>query len=120
MDAGDVNTYRPDPADAGRVVFARTNLVQFTINLDAENLVVNGLGGDDTMSPDAAAAVGLDGRTTLLLTGGAGNDTITGGDGSDTIQGDEGTDTLTAAPTRTSFWVEPITTRSPVARTTMP
>jgi Ca2+-binding RTX toxin-like protein len=92
--AGDVNTYRPDPANPGRVVFARTNLVAFTINLDAENLVVNGLGGDDTMSPDAAAAVGLDGRTTLLLSGGADNDTITGGDGSDTIQGDEGTDTL--------------------------
>ncbi len=97
LETGDINTYRPvnaaDPANL-RVLFARTNLVPFTVNFDAEKLTVNGLAGNDTMSPDAASPTGLATRTTLSLSGGDGNDSITGGDGNDVINGDLGNDTL--------------------------
>jgi Ca2+-binding RTX toxin-like protein len=95
--AGDVNTYKPLNAAENsnlRVVFSRTNLVPFTVELEAEKLTVNGLGGDDTMSPDAASPTGLATRTALTLDGGAGNDALFGGDGNDTITGGAGSDVL--------------------------
>jgi Ca2+-binding RTX toxin-like protein len=93
--AGDIDTYKPVNAAENanvRVLFARTNLVPFTVNFDAEKLTVNGLGGDDTMTSDAAT--GLATRTKLTLDGGDGNDSVTGGDGNDTITGGAGTDAL--------------------------
>lgn len=95
--AGDVNTYKPlNAAENGnvRVLFKRTNLVEFTVDLEAEKLTVNGLGGDDTMTPDAASPTGLATRTTLALDGGEGNDTLVGGDGGDTITGGAGSDVI--------------------------
>jgi Ca2+-binding RTX toxin-like protein len=90
--AGDAFTYKPDPAVANRVAFARTNLVPFTINLEAERLGLSGLGGDDTMAPDPAAPTGLNGRTALTLNGGTGADQLAGGDGLDVINGGPGAD----------------------------
>jgi Ca2+-binding RTX toxin-like protein len=95
--AGDVVTYKPvNAAEAAnvRVLFARTNLVPFTVNFDAEHLTINGLGGDDTMTPDAASPTGLATRTTLALDGGEGNDTMSGGDGNDTLTGGPGSDLI--------------------------
>jgi Ca2+-binding RTX toxin-like protein len=95
--ADDVNTYKPvDANDANnvRVLFARTNLVPFTVDFDAEKLTVNGLKGNDTMAPDAASLAGLATRTSIVLNGGDGNDSITGGDGNDTLNGDAGNDRL--------------------------
>lgn len=93
---GDVFTYKADPNAAGRVQFNRTNLVPFGINLTAERLTVNGLGGDDFASPDPnAPGSSLDGLTSLTVNGGPGNDALAGGDGADQINGGGGTDTLT-------------------------
>ncbi len=92
--AGDEFTYKPGPV-AGRVAFDRINLGKFSINLEAERLGLNGLGGDDTMSPDPAVPTGLNGRTAITLNGGTGADKLTGGDGPDAISAGPGAD-LTA------------------------
>lgn len=92
--AGDVFTFRPDAANPGRVQFNRTNLVAFGVNLSAERLTVNGLGGDDEAAPDPAAATGLASLTSLRLNGGTGSDSLDGGDGADLINGAAGTDVL--------------------------
>jgi Ca2+-binding RTX toxin-like protein len=90
--AGDAFSYKPDPAVANRVAFERTNLGKFKINLEAERLGLNGLGGDDTMAPDPAAPTGLNGRTALILNGGTGADQLAGGDGLDVINTGPGAD----------------------------
>jgi hypothetical protein len=74
----------------GRVKLSRTNLGQFFIDLSAERLTVNGLGGDDTFT----GAPGLAPLTLLSVNGGLGDDTITGGDGPDLITGGDGNDVL--------------------------
>ena len=58
-----------------------------------ENLGVQGLGGNDTIT----AGNGLAALTTLTIDGGAGDDTITGGDGDDTLIGGTGNDSVTGA-----------------------
>jgi Ca2+-binding RTX toxin-like protein len=85
--AGDINTAVPN---AGRVLFSRPNLVPFTVDLSAERLTVNGLGGDDTFN----GAAGLAPLTLLSLNGGSGDDSLTGGDGPDLITGGDGNDKL--------------------------
>jgi Ca2+-binding RTX toxin-like protein len=55
-----------------------------------ENLDVQGLGGNDTIT----AGNGLAALTTLRLDGGAGDDTLTGGDGNDMLIGGNGNDTV--------------------------
>jgi hypothetical protein len=87
--AGDAFTAVPLIVE-GRVKFSRTNLGQFFINLSAERLTVNGLGGDDTFT----GAPGLAPLTLLSVNGGTGDDTITGGDGPDLITGGDGNDVL--------------------------
>src|SRR5262249_9409926 len=73
--------------NGSRVRFDRTNLIPFSIDIGTtENLVVNGLGGDDTIT----ASNGLAGLIQLTLDGGAGHDTITAGDGHDTPLGRHG------------------------------
>ena len=72
------------------MLFQRTNLVPFAIDLSAERLTVNGLGGDDTFN----GAAGLAPLTLLSLNGGAGDDSLTGGDGPDLITGGDGNDKL--------------------------
>jgi Ca2+-binding RTX toxin-like protein len=90
--AADTFTIAPGAA-AGRVRFDRTNLVPFTLDVLAERMTVNGLGGAETMS----GAADLAPRILLTLNGDDGADTITGGDGGDLITGGEEADTLAGA-----------------------
>jgi Ca2+-binding RTX toxin-like protein len=92
--AGDAFTARPSAALPGWVQFNRTNLVNFQIDLLAERLTVNGLGGADMFQPDPAAPTGLAPLTALTLNGGTGADALFGGDGADKINGGAGTDQL--------------------------
>lgn len=85
--AGDVFEIGPV---GSRVAFTRTNLGLFTLDISAENLVVNGLDGDDVMT----GTIGLSGLITMTLNGGNGNDLLTGGDGDDRLYGDADNDTL--------------------------
>ena len=104
--AGDIFTAAPN---ADRVLFARTNLVPFTVDFAAEALAVNGGGGGDqlTVSPGLPGllvnADGGSGNDLLSgadeadsFVGGAGNDTLTGGGGSDLLDGQDGDDRLLA------------------------
>ena len=82
-------------ANGDRVDFDRVNFGQFSLDIGTtETLVVNGLGGDDTITGGA----GLDGLIQLQLNGGAGNDSITGGDGDDVISGRRGCRHLRVRP----------------------
>ena len=92
--AGDEFTAQPIVASPGRVLFKRTNLVKFEIDLGAERLTVNGLGGPDHFTPDAEAPTGLAGLTSLTLNGGSAGGRLVGGDGADQINGGTGADTL--------------------------
>jgi Ca2+-binding RTX toxin-like protein len=92
--AGDSFIARPNPEEAGGVLFERTNLVPFKIEVQAERLTVNGLGGEDQFIPDVAAPTGLAGRTALTLNGGSAPDRLVGGDGADQINGGGGADEL--------------------------
>ena len=84
---GDVFTVKPH----GRPLrFDRTNLVPFSLDIDAERMTINGLGGDESITAQA----GLASLSLLTLNGGIGVDTITGGDGADLITGGEEIDTL--------------------------
>jgi Ca2+-binding RTX toxin-like protein len=85
--AGDIFTAVPN---AGRVTFNRPNLVPFTVDLSAERLTVNGLGGDDVFN----GAAGLAPLTLLSVNGGNGDDSLSGGDGPDLITGGDGNDKL--------------------------
>jgi Ca2+-binding RTX toxin-like protein len=86
--AADIFTITPN---GSRVRFDRTNLIPFSIDIGTtENLVVNALGGDDTIT----ASNGLAGLIQLTIDGGAGNDTITGGDGNDILIGGDGNDVI--------------------------
>jgi Ca2+-binding RTX toxin-like protein len=82
---GDVFTINPNGA---RTDFDRTNLGTFSLDIDAERMAINGLGGDDTMTATTPATLGL------TLNGGTGIDTMTGGDGADLINGGDDNDTL--------------------------
>ena len=75
--AGDQFTVKPN---AGRVRFDRVNLGVFSLDIGTtENLVLNGGGGDDTMT----GAEGLAGLIKTTMNGGDGSDTLTGTDGAD-------------------------------------
>ncbi len=75
----------------GRVDFDRVNLVPFSLDIGTtEKLVVNGQGGDDTIT----GSEGLAGLIKLALYGGDGNDDIFGGDGADNLYGGAGDDHL--------------------------
>jgi Ca2+-binding RTX toxin-like protein len=85
--AGDVFSVQPNDA---RILFARANLVPFSIDIgSSETLHANGLGGDDSIS------VGDVGAFEVTGAGGAGNDTLTGGGSSETFLGGSGDDTIT-------------------------
>ena len=92
--ADDNFTARPNAEEAGGVLFERINLVPFEIEVQAERLTVNGLGGADHFAPDPEAPTGLAGRTVLTLNGGSGGDRLSGGDGADQINGGSGVDDL--------------------------
>ncbi|HET8953809.1 MAG TPA: calcium-binding protein [Solirubrobacteraceae bacterium] len=105
---GDTFTVQPNAAEAGRVRFDRTNLGLFNLNISAERITINALGGDDVVSassglgaliamtanggPGADSLTGADGAD--LLNGGDDNDTLSGGAGNDRLVGDRGADTM--------------------------
>ena len=87
-------TAKPLIAEPGTVLFERLNLVKFKIEVLAERLTVNGLGGQDSFAPDAENPTGLAGLTALTLNGGSGGDRLVGGNGADQINGGGGADEL--------------------------
>ena len=73
-----------------RVTFFR-NLGNITMDIGTtENLFVNALGGNDTVT----GGVGLNGLIVARVDGGDGDDILTGGDGVDILNGGAGNDTL--------------------------
>lgn len=88
---GDAFTVAPN---GQRVRFDRTNLVPFTLDVSAERMSLNGLGGDDTMT----AGSGLAPLVSLSMDGGAGADALAGGDGADLVTGGEDADVLDGGP----------------------
>ena len=87
--AGDVFTVEPSGV---RTLFKRTNLGQFSLDIDSEALLVNAAGGDDSL----AATAGLGSRITVLADGGSGNDAFTGSGEDDSFFGGDGNDSLVA------------------------
>ncbi len=79
-------------ANGTRVRFDRVTPAPFSLDIGTtERLIVNGNGGNDTIT----AGNGLASLISLTLDGGDGNDTITGGDGNDVLIGGNGNDTIT-------------------------
>jgi Ca2+-binding RTX toxin-like protein len=77
--------------DASRVtVSGGRALVSIVDHEPTDRLLVNGLDGNDTISAAGLAA----GAITLILEGGAGDDTIAGGAGVETLLGDDGSDSI--------------------------
>jgi len=64
-----------------------------------DKLIINGLGGDDTIDASAVPAGAID----LVLNGGAGNDTLIGGAGNDVLNGQQGADTMFGGPGDDTF-----------------
>lgn len=83
---------KPKDGDPTRVDASRINN-PFTLDIDAENLVVNGNGGNDTIT----GSDGLKDLIKLTINGGDGNDIIVGGDGNDVANGDAGNDDVKGA-----------------------
>jgi Ca2+-binding RTX toxin-like protein len=78
-------------ANGSRVRFDRVSPAPFSIDIGTtENLVVDGNGGNDTIT----AGNGLAPLIQITENGGAGNDTLTGGDGNDMLIGGDGNDTI--------------------------
>src|SRR5918993_795128 len=102
---GDSFTVKPNPADPARTRFDRINLVPFNLNIDAERITVNGLGGDDIMA------------------GGDGDDTTVwnNGDGSDKMDGDAGIDRVevNGAGAGDAFTIAPNGARAKFDRTNL-
>jgi Ca2+-binding RTX toxin-like protein len=92
--AADEFTAKPDAGEPGSVLFERTNLIKFEIQVQAERLTVNGLGGPDHFTPDPEFPTGLAGLTSLTVNGGSAGDRLVGGDGADQINGGTGADSL--------------------------
>jgi Ca2+-binding RTX toxin-like protein len=84
------NGDQPNPAEAGRVRFDRLNLGLFNLNISAERITINGLGGDDTVTGQA----GLAPLIAMTANGGPGADSLTGGDGADLLNGGDDNDAL--------------------------
>ncbi len=86
----DPDRFRVGPNGA-RVLFQRTNLVPFSLDIGtSEALTVNSLGDDDV----TAAAFGLGPLIDLAFDGGAGKDRLTGSNGDDILLGGGGDDRL--------------------------
>lgn len=64
-----------------------------------DKLVINGLGGDDTIDASAVPAGAID----LVLNGGIGNDFLIGGAGNDVLNGQQGADTMLGGPGDDTF-----------------
>src|SRR5262249_15301734 len=78
-------------ANGARVRVDRSSPAAFSLDSGrAENGVINANGGDDVIT----AGNGLATLISLIIDGGAGNDTITGGDGDDLLFGGTGDDVI--------------------------
>jgi Ca2+-binding RTX toxin-like protein len=86
---------KPKDGDASRVDVTRTIPAAgiFTLDIEAENLTVDGKGGNDTIT----GQTGLAGLVKTTMLGGDGNDVLTGTDGDDIQKGGPGNDTLAGA-----------------------
>jgi Ca2+-binding RTX toxin-like protein len=91
---GDEFNAKPIVDEPGWVLFERSNLVKFVIEVQAERLTVNGLGGIDQFTPNPEDPTGLAGLTALTLNGGSAGDRLVGGDGADQVNGGSGFDML--------------------------
>jgi Ca2+-binding RTX toxin-like protein len=89
-------TFSATPLAGGRVKFERLSAAAFNLNVspanDTERLVLNGNGGDDTMTSDPAVT------HAMLLNGGTGLDTLGSGGGADFINGGDDNDALSGGP----------------------
>jgi Ca2+-binding RTX toxin-like protein len=123
-DQGDAFVLSPHPTAPGRVLFQRTNLIPFFVDIDdcevvtlrtqsgadtvtlnslvgtdVRNVVVDAGLGDDTVDGTALASgvklFALGGDGNDVLRGGAGNDILDGGGGNDSLFGNGGKDLLT-------------------------
>ena len=75
--------------------FERANLVKFSMEIKAERMTINGLGGDDVIKVDPANAAGVAAtKTAVTINGGIGKDTVVGSDASELITGGDGEDKL--------------------------
>ena len=82
----DVSTLK---IENGRVRYDRINVGQFNLSIGtAEVFELNTLGGDDTLTTDAAVTL------PLVVDAGSGNDIIQGSSASDSIDGGDGNDTI--------------------------
>ena len=95
--AGDGFVIERQELETKPVTLDRTNLIPFSIDLAAERLTVNGLGGDENITAALPSSAGLNGTVALNLNGGTGSDLIEGGDGRDSINGGAGFDDLFGA-----------------------
>jgi hypothetical protein len=98
---------KPKAGDPSRVDASRINN-PFTLDIDAETLIVNGNGGNDSITGNLGLAAliktqmnGGDGNDVLVGTdgddvqkGGPGNDSVSGARGNDDMAGDDGDDLL--------------------------
>jgi Ca2+-binding RTX toxin-like protein len=83
---------KPKAGDPTRVDASRINN-PFTLDIDAERLVVNGNGGNDSITGN----VGLAGLIKTEMNGGDGNDVLVGTDGDDIQRGGAGNDDVSGA-----------------------
>ena len=83
---------KPKAGDPTRVDASRINN-PFTLDIDAEKLVVNGNGGNDSITGNAGVA----GLIKTEMNGGDGNDVLVGTDGDDIQRGGIGNDDLSGA-----------------------
>jgi Ca2+-binding RTX toxin-like protein len=91
VNGGNVGESFAVAANGARVRFDRLNPLPFTLDIGtSEQLVVNGNGGDDSVT----ASGNLAPLIALTVDGGAGNDRISGGNGNDTLLGGDGNDSI--------------------------
>ena len=64
-----------------------------------DKLIINGLGGEDTIDASAVPAGAID----LVLNGGQGNDILIGGAGNDVLNGQQGADSMFGGPGDDTF-----------------
>ena len=113
VDGSDGNDRLDVAGDAGGVTVAGGRaLVTIQHQEPTDELVVDGLGGGDTISaaglPAGAVKLTLDGGSgDDTLAGGKGVDTLLGGDGNDTLDGNAGNDSASMGPGDDTFVWDP-------------
>jgi subtilisin family serine protease len=92
---------RPDPADATYIEALVNGVVQARMPASSvASITAHGLGGNDTITVDAAITAAA------TIRGGDGNDSLTGGGGNDHVVGGTGHDTLNGRAGNDGLWGE--------------